>query len=354
MLVVANGCTDDTVSIVRGLMTEFPMLELMDVPTAIGKGGAVRAGMTVGDEAFVAFVDADGSAKAPQLELLVRECSETSHYGAIGSRWLAGSTISRKQPLKRRIASRTFNAVVRLMFGLSYSDTQCGAKVFRRESIVGVLDHLEIANFAFDVDLLVAMRRFQFPVKEVPIVWADEPENSKVAIVTAGSTMLTSLVRLWIGRSPFAFLPFIDRIGRAGAIPVMRGLDVLVLTREGDNAATAEILRAIRSGGHRARVYRIDGIVAAARFAWWYLAFGQGTYDIIVDVMGNRISRLARLSAKPRIVAQSAADLLRADIDSELAAATKACGYHAVFWRGDDGWILPIPHIPKLAQPVER
>ena len=52
--------------------------------------------------------------------------------GVIGSRYVPGSKVTTPQGLFRRLESRTFNLIIRLLFGLPYNDTQCGAKVFKK------------------------------------------------------------------------------------------------------------------------------------------------------------------------------------------------------------------------------
>lgn len=54
-----------------------------------------------------------------------------NYDGVIGSRWLGGARIVVKEPLARRIASRGFNFMVRLLFDLPFKDTQCGTKAFK-------------------------------------------------------------------------------------------------------------------------------------------------------------------------------------------------------------------------------
>ncbi|MEO9263282.1 MAG: glycosyltransferase, partial [Candidatus Baltobacteraceae bacterium] len=109
ILVVANGCTDNTVSIVRAMQDRYANLELIEIAGRIGKGGAVRAGLWIGLEEFVAFVDADGSTSADEFARLYQLLDRSDDDAIIGSRWLRGARIEQRQPLTRRIASRGFN-----------------------------------------------------------------------------------------------------------------------------------------------------------------------------------------------------------------------------------------------------
>ena len=77
----------------------------------------------------------------------------------IASRWMPGARISVQQPSSAAWPWRLFNALVRLMFGLRISDTQCGAKLLTRDAVQAILPHIGITQWAFDVDLLFQLRR---------------------------------------------------------------------------------------------------------------------------------------------------------------------------------------------------
>ena len=288
LLVVANGCTDETADIVRSLARRYATIELLEITKKIGKGGAVRAGLTLGNEPYVAFVDADGSTAADQVDFLLETCRTRKLSGAIGSRWMAGSRIARKQPLQRRIASRAFNTVTRLVFGLNYTDTQCGAKVFERDAMNEVLEHLEIANFAFDVDVLLSLKRIGKPVEEIPIAWEDVAEYSKVRLVKSGGPMLWALLRLYLKQSVFRKLPLLNALGLSETIPVRFGLDIIFLYPAGANETPAlrELIDTLRARGYTARVVRLNSVGSILGFGFWYLRRGHLLCDVIVHDLG--------------------------------------------------------------------
>jgi glycosyltransferase involved in cell wall biosynthesis len=344
VLVVLNGCTDATAEVLRGLQERYETLDTLEIPAPIGKGGAVRAGLTFGDEPFVAFADADGSAAARQIEFLLERCASEDVAGAIGSRWIEGATIGRRQPLRRRLASRAFNLVVRCLFGLKFSDTQCGAKVFRREAIEQVFADLEIANFAFDVDMLLALSRAGRRVVEVPIVWADMPDDSKINLFQSGNSMLAALLRLRIKHSPLRALPFADRLARASTMPVRPGLDILVVVDRlayfALPVAPQPVLAEMERYGHRTTVREVRGALDAARFHAWYLRYAHRNFDILVDGTRGRGLPILRLSSKPKI-GRAALELLSEHaLRDALDSMARACGYRAFLWRAERDWTL--------------
>jgi hypothetical protein len=130
----------------------------------------------------------------------------------IGSRWLPGSVLHQMQSGQRRFASRCFHAIVQFFFHMNIKDTQCGAKVMRREVVEKIHGALCIADMAFDINLLYLIKRNGFTVLEVPTEWTDK-QGSKVNLPKASLTMLLSVIRIkWI-YSPFKGLrPFFDPV----------------------------------------------------------------------------------------------------------------------------------------------
>jgi len=209
LIVVLNGCTDGTRDVVDRFRANCRNVFAIEIPDAVGKGGAVRAGFLTARASTVGYVDADGATPAREMRRLCEAVGGDD--GVIGSRWLPGSTVAVKQPWKRRLASRSFNLLVRLFFGLRCADTQCGAKVFRREALQAVMRDVETSNLAFDVDLLFVMKLRGMRVREEPTYWIDV-QGSRVRLFSASLLMFAALVRLRLMHSFFAVaLPVYDR-----------------------------------------------------------------------------------------------------------------------------------------------
>ena len=203
LLVIVNGSTDRTAEIARGLAGSMPIVRVFVEPRAIGKGGAIMLGFHEATGDRVGFVDADGSTAPEAFDDLVRNLGDAGVI--IGSRWIPGARVSPRQPLKRRVASRLFNALVRLFFRMQVRDTQCGAKVLSRTAMETVLPHLGITRWAFDVDLLFQLHRAGYRIKEWPTVWSDA-EGSRIRVIRASLEMFVAVVRLRLLYSPFRWL----------------------------------------------------------------------------------------------------------------------------------------------------
>jgi glycosyltransferase involved in cell wall biosynthesis len=202
IVVVLNGCTDNTIGVVRRVAVQFPaILRALEFKEPIGKGGALIEGLKLasfGD--LIGYVDADGATTPAAFLELVRHIGDADCV--VGSRWLPDSVIHQAQTGNRQFASRGFHAIVQLLFRLNIHDTQCGAKVIKREVVEKIHPFLHIADMAFDINLLVAIKRAGYRIREVPTEWTDKA-GSKVTLFRSSLTMLLSVVRIRLIYSPF-------------------------------------------------------------------------------------------------------------------------------------------------------
>ncbi len=117
-----------------------------------GKGYAVKYGMVRARGDLIAFIDS-GMDINPNSISMVLEHMEW--YGAdiiVGSKRHSASKVN--YTWMRRIYSRGYYFLVKLLFGLRISDTQTGLKVFKREVLENVLPRLLVKAFAFDIELI--------------------------------------------------------------------------------------------------------------------------------------------------------------------------------------------------------
>ena len=88
---------------------------------------------------------------------------------------------SMKMSLKRRLISRFFNTHVRFLFKIPYTDTQCGAKIFKKAAAKSIAKKLSNTGWAFDVNLLLVAKYLNFRIMEFPVEWS-EKEGSKFSM----------------------------------------------------------------------------------------------------------------------------------------------------------------------------
>ena len=201
LIVVLNGCTDDTLGVVQKVAAEFPAIRALEFREPIGKGGALIEGLKLAKQSdLIGYVDADGATPPRAFLDLVKRIGAADCI--IGSRWLPGALIHQSQESRRQFASRVFHKIVQVLFWMNIRDTQCGAKLMKTEAAQKVHDRLAIADMAFDINLLYSLKHAGFKIIEVPTEWTDKA-GSKVALGRSSLTMFLSVLRVRLIFSPF-------------------------------------------------------------------------------------------------------------------------------------------------------
>ncbi len=202
IIVAVNGSSDKTIEIVKSFAKKNKELKYLNLKKG-GKGYAITEGFKEAlksNSNLIGFKDADMATKPEAYYDLIKKIDNSD--GIIASRYIKDSIINPKPTLERKIASRMFNFLIKIIINLPYKDTQCGAKVFRRKVIEKIISYLKFSKWAYDVELLYNCKRFGFKIKEIPTVWSDE-KYSKINFMTAGPMMALGVIRLRILNSPF-------------------------------------------------------------------------------------------------------------------------------------------------------
>jgi dolichyl-phosphate beta-glucosyltransferase len=85
-----------------------------------------------------------------------------------------------KYVYRRHRGGQTFNALVRLLFGLETRDTQSGLKGFSRGAAAQIFSYLYTDGFLFDIEIFIRSRTLGIPVADVPVQLTYEDDVTTV------------------------------------------------------------------------------------------------------------------------------------------------------------------------------
>lgn len=167
VIIVNDGSHDGTYEEVLSIATKYPNVKALSYKKNMGKGYALKYGFqfTCGD--LILFLDADLDLPPFQVSLFLDYMSKSDADIIIGSKRHHSSKVD--FPLSRRILSKGFNLLVRILLNLNISDTQVGMKLFQREVLEQVFSKVSVKRYAFDVELLVSAIRSGYRIVEVPV-----------------------------------------------------------------------------------------------------------------------------------------------------------------------------------------
>lgn len=173
IIIINDGSSDNTAAIARELGLKLPKLRFIDNQVNQGKGAAVKQGFQEAEGNFQLFLDADNATSIDHLEK-VWEQIENGFDVVIGSRNsldVAGAWQEIKQPLWKRSLGKMGNLIIQSLTVPGIWDTQCGFKVFSKNSIQKIISRQTINRWAFDVELLVLAKKNNFKIAKIPVVW---------------------------------------------------------------------------------------------------------------------------------------------------------------------------------------
>lgn len=195
LLIVDDGSRDEMPEFLADYCERHPATRVLRNEPNRGKGYSVRRGVLEARGHFVLFTDADLSAPIEETNKLLAAIEREQADAAVGSRALDRRLIGIHQPWRRETAGRIFNVLVRIFTGLSIQDTQCGLKLFRRETTRRAFELQTVTGFGFDPELLFLIEHLGGKIVEVPVRWNDNPAT-KVHFLRDSTRMFFDLVVL--------------------------------------------------------------------------------------------------------------------------------------------------------------
>jgi len=193
IIIVDDGSKDRTIQVVHDFFSNNNLLNiytLIENKTNKGKGFAVRKGLEKASGEFILFTDADFSTPINECKKMI-EILKQGYDIVIGSRALKDSNLIKRQNIIRMSMGKFFNLMVKLITKLEFNDTQCGFKIFTKDSKTKLLPYLKIDDFSFDVEILYVAKKLNLK----PVSWTNSP-NSKVKIIKDSLKMFRSLIKI--------------------------------------------------------------------------------------------------------------------------------------------------------------
>ena len=165
IVVVDDGSEDETLLKAMTYASKNGHVKVVSYTKNAGKGYAVKAGFMRTAGEVVIFADSDLDI---DLRIISRYVEALQHGDiVIASKWHPQSVV--EMPLVRRLLSRGFNLLVRLLTGARLRDTQVGLKAMKKSALKKVFPRLSVKRYAFDVELLIVAKLYGLKVVEMPV-----------------------------------------------------------------------------------------------------------------------------------------------------------------------------------------
>lgn len=168
IIISDDGSTDATPLAIEKLQTRHAdIVRVYTSPTNLGKGAAVRLGMSLATGEVILIQDADLELDPAEYTRMLAPLQSGQADVVYGSRFLRPS---KRIPARTRLANRFLTLLTNLLFGARLTDMETAYKVFRRDAL-GRL-RLRCARFDFEPEITAQLLLAGYRVHEVAISYS--------------------------------------------------------------------------------------------------------------------------------------------------------------------------------------
>lgn len=208
VLVVDDGSSDGTATAARRAGAS-----VLELPTNLGVGGALRAGIShavsIGFRAVIQC-DADGQHPAEEVAKLVETSRRSKAHLLIGSRFLTSGSRG-GVPIARRIAMLTLAVLGSRAAQRPLTDPTSGLRIIRQPLLGEVACHLPRHYLGDTFELAVSAGRTGYAIDECPVTMKPRLHGRSSASVTAAVGLTLRAILVVLLGAHLAFAPLTEQ-----------------------------------------------------------------------------------------------------------------------------------------------
>ncbi len=161
-----------------------------------GRGRAIRAAFAAAGDGIVAFTDADLPIGPLDVLLGLQMVQRGECEIVVGARKTAmgGS----KRPWLRRVSSKVFQILARVIVGIRASDSQCPLRIMNERTRPIMLATVD-PTWWCELEFLVLAERLGISMKELPVIWDEDRyprRKSTIMVVRDGVRAIRAMFQM--------------------------------------------------------------------------------------------------------------------------------------------------------------
>jgi glycosyltransferase involved in cell wall biosynthesis len=167
VIIVENGSTDATPKFIDLLLKSYIQLRAIELPEAC-LGRALREGFLAAKGKKIIYFPIDFSIPLEFIDKSIVLLDENDIV--VGSKRVKSELD--KRSLTRRLSSKAFHRLAKLLLGTTLSDTTC-VKAYRRDILQHIIDLAPYRSAIYETELLVKAEKIGYKLIEIPVSVVD-------------------------------------------------------------------------------------------------------------------------------------------------------------------------------------
>ncbi len=198
IIVVDDGSSDNTFEIANSqkekILTKLTVIKLDD---NLGKGGAVRGGISISRGELVMYADAGLTVPYENASIGMNLIKDGKCDIANGSRKMGESKIIKEQDFDRRFISKVFGFFVKFLLHIpkDMTDTQCGFKIYNGNIARNLFKKINVTGFLFEIEFVLLAIKEGYRILEFPVTWKCD-RDSRLSVSGSSSKIISDFIYL--------------------------------------------------------------------------------------------------------------------------------------------------------------
>jgi len=198
IIVVDDGSSDNTFEIANSQKEKvLTKLTILKLERNLGKGGAVKEGITNSRGELVMYADAGLTVAYENALIGISLIKDGKCDIANGSRKLDESEIIKEQDLDRRFISKVFRFLVKSLLHIpkDMTDTQCGFKIYNGNIARSLFKKINITGFLFEIEFILLAIKEGYKIIEFPVTWKCD-RDSRLSVGSSSREIISDFIYL--------------------------------------------------------------------------------------------------------------------------------------------------------------
>jgi len=140
IIFIDDGSTDKTMGVLRDIHNSYDKVKVISFQRNFGKSAALSVGFNEAQGRIVITMDADLQDDPDEIPRFIEKLDE-------GYDLVSGWKYHRKDPLTKRITSKFFNMLTKILTGIKIHDFNCGFKAYRRTVVKNIKIYGELHRY---------------------------------------------------------------------------------------------------------------------------------------------------------------------------------------------------------------